>query len=64
MTGVKSASRIRFTLKMLNEVQNKATYEYKQPEINDDFSEITYELAKVSIIPKISLILDEEIFNN
>ena len=60
MTGIKSANRIGNALKMLDEVQNKATYEYKQPEINEDFSEITYELAKVSTIPKISLILDEE----
>lgn len=60
MTGVKSAKRIGNALKMLDEVQTKATYEYKQPEINEDFSEITYELAKVATIPKISLILDEE----
>ncbi len=60
MTGVKSAKRIGNALKMLTEVQNKASYEYKQPLINADFTEIEYELAKVSTIPKISLILDEE----
>jgi len=60
MTGVKSAKRIGNALKMLTEVQNKASYEYKQPLINEDFTVIEYELAKVSTIPKISLILDEE----
>ncbi len=60
MTGVKSASRIGNALSMLEEVQVKASYEYKTPTISDDFSTIEYELTKVSTIPRISLILDEE----
>lgn len=60
MTGVKSASRIGNALKMLEEVQTKASYEYKTPIISEDFSTIEYELTKVSTIPSISLILDEE----
>ena len=60
MTGVKSASRIGNALSMLEEVQVKASYEYKTPTISDDFSTIEYVLTKVSTIPRISLILDEE----
>lgn len=60
MTGIKSAQRIGNALKMLEEVQTKASYEYKTPIISDDFSTIEYELTKVSTIPRISLILDEE----
>ena len=60
MTGIKSASRVGNALKMLDEVQNKSSYEWRQPIINEDFSEINYELVKVSTIPMITLILDEE----
>ncbi len=60
MTGIKSANRIGIALKMLDEVQNKSSYEWRQPVINDDFSEINYELVKVSTIPMITLVLDEE----
>ncbi|AXH16507.1 hypothetical protein CP985_08430 [Malaciobacter mytili LMG 24559] len=60
MTGIKSAERIGNALNMLDEVQSKASYEYKLPVINEDFSQITYELTKVSTIPRISLILDED----
>jgi hypothetical protein len=60
MTGVKSAKRIGNALRMLDEVQNKAVYEYKVPVISEDFKEVSYELTKVSTIPRISLILDEE----
>lgn len=60
MTGIKSAVRTGYALKMLDEVQTKASYEYKTPIISDDFSTIEYELTKVSTIPRISLILDEE----
>lgn len=60
MTGIKSAQRVGNALKMLEEVQTKASYEYKTPIISEDFKTIEYELTKVSTIPRISLILDEE----
>ena len=60
LTGIKSATRVGVALKLLEEVQSKASYEYKTPIINEDFSTIEYELTKVSTIPRISLILDEE----
>lgn len=61
MTGIKTAEqRIGSALKMLNEVQSKAFYEYKEPIISEDFETIEYKLKKVSTIPSIGLILDEE----
>jgi hypothetical protein len=60
MTGIKSAKRVGEALRILYEAQGKASYEYKLPEISEDFKEISYELAKVSTVPKIGLVLDEE----
>ena len=44
MTGIKSANRIGIALKMLDEVQNKSSYEWRQPVINDDLI--------INIVPK------------
>jgi hypothetical protein len=60
LTGIKTAERVGVALKLLTEVQGKASYKYKIPEINEDFTEISYELAQVYAVPKIGLLLDEE----
>lgn len=61
-TGVETAKyKTHYALKMLKDIQNKASYEYKVPILNDDFSEDQiYEFKSVAAIPEITLVLDEE----
>ena len=60
-TGIKSAaSKLSYALKLLDDLQGKAFYQWKQPILSKDLKEINYELVKVSQIPTIKIVLTEE----
>ncbi len=57
-TGIKSATRIGNALKLLINVQSKSFYEWNQPVLTEDFSEIEHRLTRVGAIPSMSVVLD------
>jgi|GEM_PF-1481676 hypothetical protein len=60
MTGIKSAKRIGFALKLLDEIQERNFFEWNE-EVLDQNLNIVHHLVKISIIPEIRLVLDEEV---
>lgn len=60
-TGIKSAAaKLNYALKLLDDLQGKSFYQWKQPVLSKNLIELTYELVKVSQIPTIKIVLTEE----
>lgn len=60
-TGIVEAKRrVGRALEILSGAQSKSAYEWSQEIVNEDFSEINHEIVRVSVIPTISLVLDDE----
>jgi len=64
LTGVKTASRFGKALDMVLGIQEKQFFEWKQETISDDFKEIKWELLRVSLVPKISIVLNTDEFSS
>jgi hypothetical protein len=61
-TGIKVIQgRFSSALKLLMDIQDKPFYEWSQPVLSEDYSEVLYEIKRLGIIPEITLVLDEEL---
>jgi len=64
LTGVKSAKRFGNALDMVLKIQEKNFFEWKQETISEDFSELKWELSKVSLLPSITIVLNTDKFKD
>jgi hypothetical protein len=64
LTGVKTASRFGKALDMVLGIQEKQFFEWKQETISEDLKEIKWELLRVSLVPKISIVLNTDEFSS